>query len=162
MLSGQNVFHIFRLTFQNITMQVLPRKVDNLPSDRPFIQPGSVSQTQASQLLVPVNCQWHLLPHRPLPIPISYYVPQWGCVEMVKGTETPVDNYHTLNIKCFAVNRVPFVAVQPQKKGSCPIIVKQNMWKVFPVWISCLLSNMSPLSTLLLKIWARLNQFWKT
>ena len=47
----------------------------------------------------------------------NYCVPQLGCVEMAKRTETFVDNCQTLN--CFAINHVHFVAGQPQKKVLC-------------------------------------------
>ena len=45
---------------------------------------------------------------------------------MAKGTGTLVDNGQTLCVNCFAVNHVPFVAGQPQKKGLSSI-VKQNI-----------------------------------
>ena len=57
-LSGQNAFLEAMLlarsfqptgqpTFHNITMPVSPMKGGTLPSDRPFIQPGLVSQTSS-------------------------------------------------------------------------------------------------------------------
>ena len=45
-----------------------------------------------------------------------------GCVEIVESPETFVDSCQTLNVNCFAVNHVPFVAGQPQKKGLNPVV----------------------------------------
>ena len=50
----------------------------------------------------------------------NYCVTQRGFVEMAGKTETFVDSYQTLNVNCFAVTHVPFVAWQPQKKGTTP------------------------------------------
>ena len=52
----------------------------------------------------------------------NYCVPQWDFVEMTEGTGTLADNCQTLNLNCFAVNHVPFVARQSQKKGRSPIV----------------------------------------
>ena len=45
-------------------------------------------------------------------------------MEMAGKKETFVDNCQTLNAHCYAVNRVPSVAGQPQKKGISPIVNK--------------------------------------
>ena len=44
----------------------------------------------------------------------------------VRMTEMCVDSCQTLNVDCFAVNYIPFVTGQAQKKGISPI-VKQNI-----------------------------------
>ena len=43
-------------------------------------------------------------------------------MERARKTETLVNNCKTLDINCFAVNHVPFVAGQSQKKGIRPIV----------------------------------------
>ena len=74
-------------------------------------------------------------------------------MEMAGRRETLVDNCQTLNVNCFAVNHVPFVARQPQKKGIRPIVKQIEYVK----GVSCIdqlhsvhsVSNVSPVSRLL-------------
>ena len=82
--------------------------------------------------------------HRPrVTVLINYNncVPQWGCVEMARRLET----------NWFALYHVPSVARQSQVKGSSPI--EKQIWTVFPVLFSCVLSNLSPVPALLLKVY---------
>ena len=95
----------------------------------------------------------------------NYGVPKWGYVEMAKRTETFVDHCQTLNVNCFDVNDVPFVACQLQKKGSSPIVKQLKYMK----GVSCVdqLSSVQPVTNAHnvdqnLPVGARLNQFWKT
>ena len=80
-----------------------------------------------------------------------------------------MDNCQTLNVNCFAVNHVPFVVTQPQKKGLCPIVVKQVKQLKDMKGGSCAdqLSSVQPVTNVYtvaqnLLVRARLNQFWET
>ena len=50
-------------------------------------------------------------------INVNYCVAHRGFVKMAIRTETFVDNCQALNINCFPVNHVPFVAGQPKRKA---------------------------------------------
>ena len=75
-----------------------------------------------------------------------------------------MDNCHTLNVNCFAVSHVPFIARQPQNKGMGPIVKPiQYVKGVFCIDQLCSVQPVTNVHIVAQKllVGARLIQFWK-
>ena len=75
-------------------------------------------------------------------------------------TEIFMDNFPTLNVNCFAVNHVPFVVGQPQKKCKRPIVKIKYVNSV--PFVDQLRAVQLATNVQNLPVGARLNQLWTT